>query len=302
MTVANRKNLRVCQVKHTNVAGTTTYYDVIIAVYDLDEVDGILQDWAVDTIGAGTVLDLPAALVYNKDISEFLTTLDIDDYAYLQSSTTAYNTLVTNNLVLPKTSGKGIMVDTALPTFGWKDLLGNIITDPAGADAPNLTVFRGGSVREYLYNLHDKADFRFHIPHDYVPGTDLYFHLHWAHNGLTISGNLVATILHTYAKGHNQENFSAEKTILVSVSTPDIATIPQYRHRIDEIQLSSSTPNGSQIDSATLEPDGVILMNLEITTLPTISGGSAGVFINYIDMHYQSTQLPTKQKAPDFYV
>ena len=176
MTVSNKKNLRVCQVKYL-----TAYYEVIIACTDLDEVDGILQDWAQDTFSAS--LDLPAALIYNKDISEVITSLTIDEYVYLQSLATQYSTYVTNFLILPKASGKGIKIDVDAPTFGWKDLLGNVITDTAGGDAPVLTVFRGGSVREYAYTLNDKADLRFHMPHDYVPGSDIYLHIHWAHNG-----------------------------------------------------------------------------------------------------------------------
>jgi hypothetical protein len=298
MSVSARKNLRVCEI--IDSAGVT--HDLLIAIDTLDEVDGILADWATDNLAAGITLSLPTGLISNKDISEVITSLSIDEYAYLQSLATSYDKIVTSNLILPKTSGKGIKIDVDVPTFGWKDLLGNVITDPQGADAPNLTVFRGGSVREYLYAVNDKADLRFHIPHDYVPGSDIYLHVHWAHNGTGISGSLVCTLLHSYSKGHNQANYSAEKTILLSVSTPDITTIPQYRHRIDEIQLSAASPSGSQIDSDDLEPDGIILLNLEVTTLPTVTGGSSGVFIHYIDMHYQSTQLATKQKAPNFYV
>lgn len=35
------------------------------------------------------------------------------------------------------------------------------------------------------------------------------------------------------------------------------------------------------------------------TTVPTVTGGS--FFIHYVDIHYQSTNLGTKQKSPDFW-
>jgi hypothetical protein len=77
------RNLRVCQVKYG-----TRYYDVMIAVNDLDEVNDILQEWALDTLGA--TLDLPAALIYNKDITEVLTSVNINSYAYVQSAEKKY--------------------------------------------------------------------------------------------------------------------------------------------------------------------------------------------------------------------
>ena len=79
----NRKNLRYCQVLHDEIT-----YDVIVAVANLDEVDNILQDWALDVIGEA--LDLPTELVLNKELKEILTTLDVDKYVYVQSPVAAY--------------------------------------------------------------------------------------------------------------------------------------------------------------------------------------------------------------------
>ena len=81
----NRKNVRVCEVTYLSKT-----YDVIVAVASLDEVDNILQEWAINKFGVTAVLDLPSALIYNKDISEVLTTLDTDEFVYLQSPVAAY--------------------------------------------------------------------------------------------------------------------------------------------------------------------------------------------------------------------
>lgn len=85
---AKRKNLRVCQVCYDS-----HYYDVIVGVNNLDELDDILTDWAKQEFGVMTgsmtdpilpvPLDLPASLVYCKNISEVITTLDIDNYGYV---------------------------------------------------------------------------------------------------------------------------------------------------------------------------------------------------------------------------
>lgn len=82
MTIS-RKNLRYCQVTYLN-----RLYDVLVAVATLDEVDNVLQEWALNKWGVA--LDLPTACLINKDITEVLTSVAIDSYAYLQSPSSAY--------------------------------------------------------------------------------------------------------------------------------------------------------------------------------------------------------------------
>jgi hypothetical protein len=200
----------------------------------------------------------------------------------------------TGNITFPKTSGFGIKVDTASPTYPWRDLIGNLRPDTGGANAPTLSASRGGRCREFFYTVAD---------HDYVPGTDIYIHLHWAHNGTAISGSFVVEFSYTYAKGHQQAIFPAEKMVTVTVSTPNIATIPQYEHMISEVVMSSAGGSASLLDNALIEPDGIIQMNMTVATIPTITGGSVNEpYIMYADVHYQSTGIGTKQKAPNFYV
>lgn len=207
------------------------------------------------------------------------------------------------DIVLPKTSGFGIQVDTAAPTFPWQDLPGILRPDPIGASSPTLAAVRGGLTREFFYSANDKMDMDFHIPHDYVAGSDLFLHIHWGHNGTAISGNFVVTFTYTYAKGHNQAIFPAEKAVVMTYATVNIATTPRYIHRIDEIQLSSNGGSATLQDTALIEPDGVFLVNMTVTTIPTITGGTTNEpFVCYADMHYQSTNIGTKQKAPNFYV
>lgn len=207
-----------------------------------------------------------------------------------------------DTIVLPKTSGKGIKIDTATPTFPWKDIIGYVNVDAAGANAASLSAFNGGSIRRWAFGSGDKQDNEYHIPHDYAPGTDLFIHYHWAHNGTAISGDIVATFVHTYAKGHNQAAFSAEKTITNTYATTNIATTPRIQHRIEESQLSVSGGSATQLDSSLIEVDGVIGVNFTMTTIPTITGGSPNEpFVFFIDIHYQSTGIGTKQKAPNFY-
>jgi hypothetical protein len=207
-------------------------------------------------------------------------------------------TVLGDNLIMPKTSGKGIQVDQTSPTFGWHDIIGHVSPKASGAGSPTRSTYRG-NIADFSFALNDVVDFTFHIPHDYVPSSDLYYHIHWSHTGTNISGNVVFTTYITYAKGHNQANFPVEISPTITYNTTDITTTPQYRHRIDEIQLSATSPSATQLDSDDIEVDGLIIMTLKVTTLPTITGGN--LFIHFTDLHYQSTNIATKQKAPNFY-
>lgn len=208
----------------------------------------------------------------------------------------------TGNWVINKTSGVGLKVDLAAPTFGWRDLEGFEIPDPTGGDRPTLSTYSGGLIKENAFSNGDVLRIRYHIPHDYVKGTDILSHIHWSHNGTAISGNVVFGVTSDYAKGHNQANFGTEKSISITYATTDISTTPRYRHRIEESAITNDGGSATLIDRGLLEPDGIILITFEVTTNPTITGGSPNnVFVHRADLHYQSTNLATKQKAPDFY-
>jgi hypothetical protein len=212
------------------------------------------------------------------------------------------NIVTTSNIIVPKTSGLGILVDTSTPTYPWMDLFGVLRPDTGGANAPTLSASRGGLCREYFYTAADKMDMDFHIPHDYLPNSDMFIHLHWGHNGTAISGSFVVTFAFTYAKGHQQSIFPVEKQIVMTVSTPNIATIPQHQHNISEVAFTSAGGSASLLDRALLEVDGIVQMNMTVTTIPTITGGSVNEpYICYADLHYQSTGIGTKQKSPPFW-
>lgn len=209
------------------------------------------------------------------------------------------------NWVIAKSPGAGIKVDLDNPTFGWRDLLGEIIPRERGSVAPAFTAFRGGQIKDYAFSAGDEIDLiTYHIPHDYVKGTDIFFHPHWGHNGTAISGSFVLDYFVTYAKGHGQDIFPAEIDLTQTIVTTDITTHPRWSHEVDDIQLSVSGGGASQLDTDLLEPDGIIEMAVVTTTIPTITGSAASnlPYIFEIDVHYQSTDIATKQRVPDFYI
>lgn len=200
--------------------------------------------------------------------------------------------------VLDKTSGKGIKVDTTTPTFGWRDLLGQIRTRGVGSDDPNDATYNG-NIKAYQFSVGDECWVDYHIPHDYVPGTDIYLHFHWSHNSAIVTGGSVtwgADI--TYAKGHDQAAFPAT----VNITVVGNASTTQYQHIITEVQISTSGGGANQIDTDNLEPDGVIMIRGYLSANNITSGGAVpDPFLHFKDIHYQSTNIATKNKVPDFY-
>lgn len=209
------------------------------------------------------------------------------------------NLEIKENLILPNDSGFGIKSGGTSAEFGWRDLEGPIRPRDTGVGKPTLSVWRT-PIREYSFAANDIVELTFHIPHDWAVGTDLYIHTHWSHTGTTIANSLVLNYIWTYAKGHNQAVFPAVKTLDHTIATPNIATYPQYQHIISETQLSASSPSATQLDTDNIEVDGLIIAQVTPTAIPTLGGGGL-LFIHYVDIHYQSTSIGTRQKAPNFY-
>jgi len=195
-------------------------------------------------------------------------------------------------------STSGIKIDRAAPDYGWQDMLGAIRVHGTGGDEPVYNIYRDG-IRQYEFNtIGDEVWVEFHIPHDYATGTDLYIHSHWSHhNASTITtGSLTWTFETTYAKGHNQAPFPAT-TNSTAIHNAATTNVPQYQHMITEVQLSASGGGVGLIDTDDIEIDGLILVRVAKTE-DTMADNP---FLHFADIHYQSTGITTKNKAPDFY-
>jgi hypothetical protein len=201
-----------------------------------------------------------------------------------------------NSIIMPKESGKGIMVDPSAPTYCWQDLLGPIVIRGTGiATDPTFNVFHN-SIRAYQFTVNDYVELMFHLPHDYVAGSDVYMHVHWGHNNAGVtSGDVTWEFETMYAKGHNQAAFPTSKIVTVT----ETASTVQYQHMIAETAISSAGGSTTLIDNAAFEPDGIFMIRVRLTA-NTMNGGPEP-FLFLADMHYQSTGIGTKQKAPNFY-
>lgn len=89
--MATFRNLRYCKVTHVTSAGASTSYDVLVGVNDLDEVNDILQEWALTDDGPGEALDLPTELIENQNAEKVnLIAKTLDENVYVKSSSLGF--------------------------------------------------------------------------------------------------------------------------------------------------------------------------------------------------------------------
>jgi len=238
---------------------------------------------------------LPSSCVflYENGSGIGIGTTNPQDYLHVQGNIRG------NTLILSKTSGEGIKVDVASPTFGWRDLKGIITIRGIGSTDPSFNIYRNG-IRQHQFSVNDEVFLEFHIDHDYVPNTHIYIHPHWSHNSSLVTGGSVTwTAEMTYSKGHNQAAFPAT----VSLDITQNASTTQYQHLVADEQASVTDGDSTHLNTTNLEIDGIILVRfyLKANNITVSGGGAPEPFLHYVDIHYQSTNVCTKQRAPNFY-
>jgi hypothetical protein len=170
---------------------------------------------------------------------------------------------------------------------GYRDLEGSIDTR-VGATNPTWTQIGSGPFYAYAFTIGDECFITYHVPHDIVPSSDIYFHTHWTTNG-TDTNTVKWQFTYSYAKGFNQEAFNTTGT---TITAEEAGSGTAYQHMVTETA-------GVTISGLT-EPDGLIIVHIERIT----NGGTNNtdtVYLLEADVHYLSTNLATPNKAPDFY-
>ena len=170
-------------------------------------------------------------------------------------------------------------------------MLGEIIVRGSGANDPTFSAYGATSFFAYSFSATVMQQFWivFHVPHDYVPGTDIYLHVHWSNAAATPNtGNVIWGFEYSFAKGYNQQAFPASTTVTVTQACP--AT--RYQHNIAE--TTAITISG-------MEVDGLLMCRIYRNAAAGGDTCTDAVFAHMADMHYQSTGVPTKNKNYPFY-
>ena len=198
------------------------------------------------------------------------------------------------NIVLPKAEGRGIKVDDTGADWPFRDITGEIVTRGVGVTDPTWTQVGATVFYAYLFAVNDVCWISFHIPHDYVTDIDgagtvspIYLHTHWFPDG-TDTNTVKWQYEYAYANGHNQEAFDFAGTTVTSEQAPPGT---QYQHMVTET---------AAISVSGMEPDGILYVKMTRIT----NGGtdnSDNIFVLTLDVHYQSTNIGTKNRSPGFY-
>ena len=202
-----------------------------------------------------------------------------------------------NGKVFPKEQGIGIKLDVDTPAFGWHDLTGNVHVYGDVGDATRA-MYRG-NIKATQFQENESGYVDFHIPHDYVMGTPIYIHAHWSHNSTEVTGGSCTWGFECmYAKGHGQAPFATP----VNIAVIQNADTTQYMHMIAETVASDDGGSAVTLNTNDLEVDGLIQCRVYLDSNDLVSSGApVNPFLHFVDIHYQSTGLATKNKAPDFW-
>jgi len=204
-----------------------------------------------------------------------------------------------DGIKVSEVKGKGIRLDPLAPSFGWHDLNGTIQYDPTANNPPMVAAV--GGIKFPQFDVGHEGFIYFHLPHDYVPGSHLQIHTHWLHNCDFVTGGSVDWGMEvTYAKGYEQEAFS--DTISFTVTAP--VNTGKMVHIITENELSSLGGSSTTLDTARMETDGLVFCRFSLNSNDiTVSEGAVpSPFLISVDIHYQSTGLPTIWKnGPNFW-
>lgn len=198
---------------------------------------------------------------------------------------------LSSGLIVPKTTGTGIKVDPAAPTFPWKNAYAPIDVRGSGANDPTFAVFGATSIRAFSFSAAtmNECFVTFVMPHDILAGSALYMQCVWSNAAAAPNtGNVIWAIDYTYAKSTNQAAFPATANIALTQASP--AT----RYQNNTADLGPLTVSG-------VEPDGTLLARVYRDAAAGGDTCTDAVFLLNVVLSYQSTGVGTKSRALPFY-
>ena len=203
----------------------------------------------------------------------------------LTEQTTATN----DDEFIIKDSGafKKVKRSVVLKREGYRDLLPTGGYSPGGAADPTVKAFVGPILLPAFAGsgANNQATYRYHIPHDWVIGSDFYMHTHWANNNASPTGNVKWKVTWYYARGYELGDFGTAITTLLP--TADVSS-NQYDHHITESAAITPAIVGEEV-----EIDGMILACVERDTTDT---NTDDAFLIEFDIHYLSDGNTTVEK------
>ena len=205
-----------------------------------------------------------------------------------------------NGKTMPSAKGVGVTFDYDNPEFGWHDLRCEMLLEYEDGDSPTLEQYHG-RIMQLAFEEDNSITFNAHIPHDYLPGSDIFIHVHWSHNNQAVTGGSVVWGFEiSYAEGYGVAQFCPTKTVSI---LQEVSPVEPYTHFIAETSASISSGSDTQLDSDLLTVDGLVLGRLHLldNAIETSDGSTVKPFAHFVDIHYKSTGIPTPNRNPEFW-
>ena len=160
-----------------------------------------------------------------------------------------------------------------------------------GAAAPNLTSFRNGLYLNAFAGSGplEEAFFSVHITHGMKALSTPTFHIHWATNAASPTGNVKWNIEWAIAKGYGVDAYPASAT----VSTVQ-AVGAQYDHLITDDDDMEVAATGD------MEPDAVLLCRIFRDSSDAEDTSPDNAFLVHVDLHYERDKIGTTERNRPF--
>lgn len=169
----------------------------------------------------------------------------------------------------------------------WKDLIGTFDVRSGGGATP-YTIYQydtAGNFWEYAttdgVNKISQAFLSYHVPHDWLPGTDMFIHLH-----LSTTATTTNTCAFVVRAGVAQSGSSIPELTTIGTITKTFAGANDIRrHYVVEIPLTGI----GLIDLNDMDIDSIIFVQLyyQRGANGDNMGNTEKTFLHFMDIHYQ---------------
>jgi hypothetical protein len=195
-------------------------------------------------------------------------------------------------LRLPVGAVADFTYDCDAPSEGFIDVTSELVVRGTGMNSPGFNVFRD-TLRAYEFEgsgmTMREVFVSFHIPHSYRPEAGIFFHVHWAPNAASPSGNITWHFAYSAAKGAGSGTaFGATSTVTVTEVMPGT----QYLHRISEIGTAV-------LGGGAIEVDALVLIRIYRDAGDASDTSTDSAYVFFIDAHVPVWKVATRFRNKD---
>lgn len=170
--------------------------------------------------------------------------------------------------------------------LSWRDC--PFVWEQDGPGIPAMVQVGSSAMKLRRWQIGDRMYGSAHVQHDYVPGSQVYTHIHWIADGVSLLP-VRWRWRFWHAKGHDQQAFDFDGPP-TTIEAEQVSG-GKYQHMITE-SVGFTIPG--------LEPDSFVVGVIDRIT----NGGTDNadkIFAWCSDMHHPVTVVGTAERKPPFY-